>query len=56
MTITNLNTFRKARARAEKRQKADENAVRHGRTKAQKALDQARKDKAARDHEAGKRE
>ncbi|MBM7067890.1 DUF4169 family protein [Actibacterium sp. 188UL27-1] len=37
----NLNRARKARARQEKRQKADENAVIHGRTKAQKATDDA---------------
>ncbi len=47
--VTNLNRFRKARARAEKRARGDENAVKHGRTRAQKALETARTEKAARD-------
>ncbi|WP_420380732.1 DUF4169 family protein [Marivita sp.] len=44
--VTNLNQFRKTKARAEKRAKADENAVKFGRTKAQKALDKAQAEKA----------
>lgn len=44
----NLNRFRKQKARAEKKARADENAVRHGRSKAQKALETARLDKARR--------
>ncbi len=36
----NLNRFRKDRARAEKRARADENAAKHGRTKAQKAAEE----------------
>ncbi|MFY0595769.1 MAG: DUF4169 family protein [Cognatishimia sp.] len=32
----NLNRFRKEKARAEKKARADKNAVSHGRTKAQK--------------------
>ena len=47
--VTNLSRVRKARARAQKRAAADENAVKHGRTKAQKALEDARARKAARD-------
>lgn len=47
--VTNLNQFRKTKARAEKRAKADENAVKFGRTKAQKALEKARVEKARRD-------
>lgn len=47
--ITNLNRFRKAKARAEDRAQADENAAKHGRTKARKALEDARAEKAARD-------
>ncbi|MBV7410051.1 DUF4169 family protein [Maritimibacter sp. DP1N21-5] len=39
--ITNLNQIRKARARAEKRAQADENAVKFGRTKAQKVVEKA---------------
>ena len=45
----NLNKVRKARAREEARAKADENAVRYGRSKAEKELDKARQDKARRD-------
>jgi hypothetical protein len=39
--IINLNQARKQRARAEKSAKADENRVRFGRTKAEKAADRA---------------
>ena len=46
--VTNLNRFRKQKARDEKRAEADANAVKHGRTKAQKALEDARAEKAAR--------
>ena len=35
----NLNKFRKAKARAEKEQRAQENRVKHGRTKAERARD-----------------
>lgn len=35
-TPINLNRVRKARAKAEKRKQADENAVRYGRNKAEK--------------------
>lgn len=38
----NLNRFRKQKARAEKKARADQNAVAHGRTKAEKDLDKAR--------------
>lgn len=47
--LINLNKARKARAKTRKRAEADENAVRHGRTKAQKTLDKANADKANRD-------
>ena len=42
----NLNQVRKARARADRRAKADENAVKFGRSKAEKELDQARERKS----------
>lgn len=42
----NLNRVRKARARAEKKQQADANAIRCGRTKAERLLDAAREKKA----------
>lgn len=38
----NLNRYRKQKARAEKKARADQNAVAHGRTKAEKDLDKAR--------------
>ncbi|WP_027237404.1 DUF4169 family protein [Leisingera caerulea] len=38
----NLNRFRKEKARAEKKARADRNAVTFGRTKAEKDLDNAR--------------
>lgn len=45
--ITNLNRFRKQKAREDARQQADANAAKHGRTKAQKLTEQADKDRAA---------
>lgn len=42
MKPVNLNQVRKARTRAEAKAKADENAVRFGRTKAEKVLDATR--------------
>lgn len=45
----NLNRFRKDKARAEKKARADQNAVKFGRTKAEKDLDHARSERAARD-------
>ncbi|SFS11714.1 DUF4169 family protein [Yoonia litorea] len=42
MKPVNLNKVRKAKARAAAKSQADENAVRFGRTKAQKDLDKAR--------------
>ncbi|KCZ89197.1 DUF4169 family protein [Hyphomonas jannaschiana] len=41
----NLNKFRKAKAKAEKEQKAKENRAKFGRTKVQKQLDKSRADK-----------
>ena len=40
----NLNQARKDRDRAQKKQQADENAVKFGRTKAQRLLEAARED------------
>ncbi|MFY1708859.1 DUF4169 family protein [Tritonibacter scottomollicae] len=37
----NLNRFRKQKARAEKKARADQNVVKHGRTKTEKARDKA---------------
>ncbi|SPJ28730.1 DUF4169 family protein [Falsiruegeria mediterranea] len=52
----NLNRFRKEKARAEKKARADQNAVKFGRTKAEKDLTQARADKAKRDLDGHKAE
>ncbi|PKP82204.1 MAG: DUF4169 domain-containing protein [Alphaproteobacteria bacterium HGW-Alphaproteobacteria-18] len=41
----NLNKFRKAKDKADKDQRAQENRAKFGRTKAAKKLDQARADK-----------
>ena len=54
--ITNLNRYRKDKARAEKRRLGDENAARHGRTKAQKAVEQAGAERAARNLDQHRRD
>ena len=54
-TPVNLNRFRKDKARAEKKARADQNAALHGRSKAEKELDRARADKAARDLDGAKK-
>ncbi len=45
----NLNRVRKDKARAEKKARADSNAVKFGRTKVERSLEKAREDKAVRD-------
>lgn len=52
----NLNKARKARARAEQRARADQNAVKFGRTKAEKQQDKAVAAKHDRDLDGHKRE
>ncbi|MCC7321728.1 MAG: DUF4169 family protein [Rubellimicrobium sp.] len=47
-TPVNLNQFRKERARAEKKAQADANALKSGRTKAERLLEAARAEKARR--------
>jgi CHASE3 domain sensor protein len=47
-TPVNLNRIRKDKARAEAKARAAENAVKFGRTKAEKDLAKARTDQAAR--------
>ncbi len=54
--IINLRMARKARKRADAQQAAAENRARHGRTKAQKALDRAEADKVARTIDGARRE
>ena len=46
-TPINLNKARKAKLRADKRAKADENAVKFGRSKAQRQVEDANKSRAA---------
>ena len=47
MTITNLTRFRKQKARDDARRQGDENAARFGRTRAQKAVEDADAARAA---------
>ena len=54
--VTNLGKLRKQKARAAKKARADENAVKFGRSKAEKQLNRARADKAARDFDGHERE
>jgi hypothetical protein len=42
----NLNRYRKEKAKAEDKARADANAVKHGRTKAERLLEAARAEKA----------
>lgn len=52
----NLNRARKARERAREKLTADANALKYGRTRAQKRLEATRNEKARRDLDALKRE
>ncbi len=45
----NLNRFRKEKARAEKKARADANAVKHGRTKSEKAVAKLEQERQKRD-------
>lgn len=54
--ITNLNRFRKHKARDETRKEADANAARFGRTKAQKAAEAEEARRAARHLDDHKRD
>jgi len=54
--IVNLRAARKARDKLDARAKGDENAVKFGRSKAEKALDKARAEKLARGLDGAKRE
>ena len=44
----NLNRFRKAKRRAERKRQSDENAIRFGRSKAERLLEAARSEQARR--------
>ena len=54
--IVNLRQAKKAAARKADRAQADANAAKFGRTKAERALEQARTDKAARDLDGHQRD
>ena len=54
--VTNLNRFRKQRARAEKRAQGDENAAKFGRTKAQRTLEETQAAQARARLDAHRRE
>jgi hypothetical protein len=54
--VVNLRAARKAAERDAARVKASENAAKHGRSKALKALEAARAAKASRDLDGAKRE
>jgi phage protein D len=47
-SVVNLNKARKARDRAEEKAQADANALKHGRSKAQRLLEATQADKARR--------
>jgi phage protein D len=55
MTVVNLNKARKAKARASEKAQADANAAKFGRTKAERELERAQAEKAARDLDGNKR-
>ena len=46
--VVNLNKARKVRARTEDKARADANAVKHGRTKAQRTIEATQAEKARR--------
>lgn len=52
--IVNLRTERKRRERASDAEKASENRVRHGRTKAERGRDESRRAAADRAHEGAR--
>lgn len=54
--IVNLRLVKKQAAKAAARAKGDENAVKFGRTKAEKKVQDARAEKAARDLDGHKRD
>lgn len=54
--VVNLRTVKKQAARKAARAAAHANAAKHGRTKAERDVEQARADKAARDLDAHRRE
>ncbi|MDP5334278.1 MAG: DUF4169 family protein [Paracoccaceae bacterium] len=55
-TPVNLNRVRKEKARADKKARAAENAVKFGRTKAEKELEKARADQSRKALDAHRKE
>lgn len=54
--IVNFNRFKKQKSRTEKRQTADQNAVKFGLSKAEKDIERAKRDKDRRDLDGHERE
>lgn len=54
--VVNLNRFKKQKARDDKRRVGDRNAARHGVTKSEKDLAEARRSKAERDLDGHEKE
>ncbi|NDW52511.1 DUF4169 family protein [Aliiroseovarius sp. PrR006] len=54
--VINLRQFRKQSARQQQAQQADENAVKFGRSKAQKSMERTQLEKIRKDHAAHERE
>ena len=54
--LVNLNQFRKKKARADDKARADQNAVKFGRTKAEKQRDAAQAELDAKRHSSHKRD
>ena len=54
--IVNFNKFRKDKARADKKARADENAVKFGRTKAEKSRDKIEQTRQDKQHDGHKLE
>jgi hypothetical protein len=54
--VVNLRQFRKAKGRVEKAKNAEQNRITFGRTKAEKSLTRARNDKAEKALDQGKRD
>lgn len=54
--VTNLNQLRKSKARAAKRAQGDENAVKFGRSKAERDLNEAQAEKSGRDLDGHERD
>ena len=52
----NLNRFRKQKVRADKKARADQNAIKFGRTKVEKQRDKAEAEKASRHIDGHKRD